>query len=96
LKRRHAGDFGSTSLLLSAARVWHSSRPNAQNYQQRPHVSQCSCVGGKNQSFNLGMSMAAKVRTRSFDHAEVMIPIRCNVHAWMIAYAGVLDHPFIP
>lgn len=48
----------------------------------------------KSQAFNLGMSKVEKVRMRSFDHAEVMIPIRCNVHAWMIAYAGVLDHPF--
>jgi len=48
----------------------------------------------KNQAFNLGMSKVEKVKTRRFDRAEVMIPIRCNVHPWMSAYAGVVDHPF--
>lgn len=48
----------------------------------------------KNKAFNLGMSKAERVKTRAFDHVEVMISIRCNVHPWMSAYAGVLDHPF--
>ncbi|MGH7455081.1 MAG: carboxypeptidase regulatory-like domain-containing protein [bacterium] len=48
----------------------------------------------KNRAFNLGMSKVEKVKTRTFDRVEVMIPIRCNVHPWMIAYAGVLAHPF--
>jgi plastocyanin len=26
--------------------------------------------------------------------AEVMIPIKCNVHSWMHAYIGVVDHPY--
>lgn len=47
-----------------------------------------------NTSFNLAMSATMKVRVRTFEHAETMIPIRCNVHPWMIAYAGVLTHPF--
>ena len=47
-----------------------------------------------NKAFNLGMSKVEKVKTRAFDHAEVMIPLRCNVHPWMKAYAGVLEHPF--
>jgi plastocyanin len=48
----------------------------------------------KNKAFNLGMSKVEKVKTRRFDRAEVMIPIHCNVHPWMSAYAGVVDHPF--
>ena len=23
-----------------------------------------------------------------------MIPVKCNVHAWMKSYIGVLDHPY--
>lgn len=48
----------------------------------------------KNEAFNLGMSKVEKIKTRTFDRAEVMISIRCNVHPWMSAYAGVLAHPF--
>jgi plastocyanin len=31
---------------------------------------------------------------RSFARAEVMIPVRCDVHGWMRAYIGVQDHPY--
>ena len=31
---------------------------------------------------------------RSFRTAEVMVPLRCDVHGWMNAYIGVLDHPY--
>lgn len=47
-----------------------------------------------NKPFNLGMSKVEKVKTRTFDQVEVMIPLQCNVHPWMSAYVGVLDHPF--
>ena len=32
--------------------------------------------------------------TRSFGTVEVMVPLRCDVHGWMNAYIGVLDHPY--
>lgn len=48
----------------------------------------------KNKAFNLGMSKVEKVKTRTFDQMEVMIPLRCNVHPWMSAYIGVVNHPF--
>ena len=32
--------------------------------------------------------------TRSFGTVEVMIRLRCDVHGWMNAYVGVLDHPY--
>jgi uncharacterized protein (DUF2141 family) len=25
---------------------------------------------------------------------EIMVPIKCNIHGWMNAYAGVMAHPF--
>ena len=31
---------------------------------------------------------------RTFSTEEVMIPIECNVHGWMSAYVGVLEHPY--
>jgi plastocyanin len=48
----------------------------------------------KNRAFNLGMSKVERAKTRTFAQVEVMVPIHCNVHPWMSAYAGVLDHPF--
>ncbi len=29
-----------------------------------------------------------------FARTEVMIPVKCNIHAWMRAYIGVLEHPY--
>ena len=32
--------------------------------------------------------------TRKFTKPEIMIPVKCNIHSWMHAFIGVLDHPF--
>jgi hypothetical protein len=32
--------------------------------------------------------------THTFTAKEVMVPFKCDVHGWMNAYAGVMDHPF--
>lgn len=31
---------------------------------------------------------------RRFAKPELMIPVKCNVHKWMRAWVGVLDHPY--
>lgn len=31
---------------------------------------------------------------RKFSKQETLIPIKCNQHSWMTAYAGVMAHPF--
>lgn len=47
-----------------------------------------------NQPFNLGQPIKGITTTRVFTTREVMVPFKCDVHAWMSAYVGVLDHPF--
>jgi hypothetical protein len=32
--------------------------------------------------------------TKTFDKAELPLPIRCDVHKWMGAFVGVFPHPF--
>ncbi|MGH7198531.1 MAG: carboxypeptidase regulatory-like domain-containing protein, partial [Candidatus Omnitrophota bacterium] len=44
--------------------------------------------------FNIGMPIQGMKLKKSFSKPEVMIKIKCEVHPWMGAYAGVLDHPF--
>ncbi|MBI2095418.1 MAG: hypothetical protein HYT89_04570 [Candidatus Omnitrophica bacterium] len=44
--------------------------------------------------FNLGMPIKGMKLKKTFDKPEVMIKIKCEVHPWMAAYAGVLDHPY--
>jgi len=43
--------------------------------------------------FNVGMPTQGMKITKKFKKAEVMVHIKCEVHPWMSAYAGVLDHP---
>lgn len=31
---------------------------------------------------------------KSFNRAEVLIPVKCNQHPWMKAYIGVMKHPY--
>jgi plastocyanin len=47
-----------------------------------------------NQPFDIGQPLQGIKTTRSFTTREVMIPVKCQVHAWMRGYIGVLEHPF--
>ena len=47
----------------------------------------------KRNDFNFGMPKVME-STKKFKSAEVMVRIKCDVHGWMGAYAGVLDHPY--
>lgn len=46
-----------------------------------------------NRGFNISQPTTME-STRNFSTAEVMIPIACDVHGWMQAYLGVLEHPY--
>ncbi len=48
----------------------------------------------KNRPFNFGMPKQGDERTQEFRTPEVMVKIKCDVHPWMGAYAGVLPHPY--
>ncbi len=47
-----------------------------------------------NRGFNISQPQQGMETTRDFSMAEVMIPVKCDVHGWMHAYIGVLDHPY--
>ena len=47
-----------------------------------------------NREFNQGQAMQGLKNTVTFETPEVLIPFKCDVHAWMSAYVGVVDHPY--
>jgi len=47
-----------------------------------------------NPEFNASMPDFRKEMQTSFDKAEFMFPVRCDVHPWMQAWMAVMDHPF--
>jgi len=51
-------------------------------------------VPQQNREFNEAHQLAGIKHTHVFSTKEVMIPFKCDVHKWMNAYLGVLDHPF--
>jgi plastocyanin len=47
-----------------------------------------------NQAFNKSTPLEGVSFNHTFATREVMVPFKCDVHGWMSAYLGVLDHPY--
>jgi plastocyanin len=47
-----------------------------------------------NRDFNFGQSIKGQRDRKVFTAREVMVLLKCDVHGWMQAYAGILDHPY--
>jgi plastocyanin len=62
-----------------------NSDPTLHNIHATPKV---------NSEFNTGQPMQGMKTDHTFTAKEVMVPFKCDVHGWMNAYAGVLDHPY--
>jgi hypothetical protein len=50
--------------------------------------------GNVNQGFNFGQQIQGVANTRTFTAPEVMVHFKCDVHGWMNAHVGVVDHPY--
>ena len=48
----------------------------------------------RSKEFNIGQPNKGMETTRTFTTPEVMVKFKCDVHPWMAAYIGVLEHPF--
>jgi plastocyanin len=59
-----------------------------------PVLHNIKAVPTKNRGFNISQPTAGMTTTRTFNTAEVMVPLQCNVHGWMNAHVAVLPHPF--
>ena len=49
-----------------------------------------------NQEFNTAQPIKGMKTSHTFTakEADVVVPFKCDVHGWMNAYAGVLEHPY--
>ena len=45
-------------------------------------------------AFNLGLPLVGMKQTKKFDAPEIMVPLKCDVHPWMLGYIGVMAHPY--
>jgi plastocyanin len=47
-----------------------------------------------NREFNYAQFKQGQTNVQSFTVPEVMIPLKCDLHGWMRAYLGVVEHPY--
>ncbi len=47
-----------------------------------------------NKGFNFAQPLKGMKSEVTFSAPEIMVRVKCDVHAWMGCYIGVLDHPF--
>ena len=47
-----------------------------------------------NREWNQEQAPQAPTVEHRFARPEIMIPVKCNIHAWMHSYIGVVDHPY--
>jgi hypothetical protein len=47
-----------------------------------------------NKEFNVAQPTKGQTMEKSFDKSEVLVRMKCDVHPWMFAYIGVVDHPY--
>jgi plastocyanin len=47
-----------------------------------------------NREWNHSQGQGDEPIGRKFTKAEVMIPVKCNIHSWMHAFIGVVDNPY--
>jgi plastocyanin len=59
-----------------------------------PTLHNIHALPKNNQEFNTGQPIQGMKTTHVFTAKEVMVPFKCDVHGWMNAYVGVLDHPY--
>ena len=59
-----------------------------------PTLHNIHALPKNNPEFNVGEPVQGMKMNETFTAPEVMVPFKCDVHGWMNAYAGVLDHPY--
>ena len=59
-----------------------------------PTLHNIHATPSANAEFNMGQPIEGMRFERTFETPEIMVPFKCDVHSWMNAYVGVLDHPY--
>ena len=99
LRLRHADRDRRRSIRRSAATI-RTCSACASTSRSRSSTAIRRCTTStrcrrRNSEFNNGQPIQGMKMTHTFDKKEVMVPFKCDVHGWMNAYVGVLDHPVL-
>lgn len=72
------------AMVAQPVEFWNSDA-EAHNVHGKPSVAK---------PWNFLMSRPKSSKQVFFDKPEVGIPVRCDIHPWMIGYVSVFDHPY--
>jgi plastocyanin len=59
-----------------------------------PTLHSIHATPSANAEFHVAQPIEGMRFERTFTTPEIMVPFTCEVHGWMNAYVGVLDHPY--
>ena len=76
------------------ASVRRLNRRSARIVNSDPTLHNIHALPKNNAEFNTGQPIQGMKTTHVFTAKEIMVPFKCDVHGWMNAYVGVLDHPY--
>ena len=88
-------------VVLDQQRCWYVPRVVGVRVGQPLHVRNSDPLlhnvranSAVNEPFNQGQPVQGMHYSHTFSTAEVMVPMKCDVHAWMNAWIGVVNHPY--
>ena len=84
----------SERVPLPSARVRDAVGQALEIVNSDPTLHNIHALPKDNTEFNQGQPLQNMKMTHVFNKKEVMVPFKCDVHGWMNAYVGVLDHPY--
>jgi plastocyanin len=59
-----------------------------------PTMHNVHAMAQVNRGFNIAQPRRGMTLQRTFTQPEVMVRVKCDVHPWMAAYIGVMEHPY--
>jgi plastocyanin len=67
---------------------------NVEIVNSDPTLHTVHAAGNANPEFQFSQQFQTQKDVKFFTKLEVMVRFKCDVHPWMSAYAGVLEHPY--
>lgn len=91
----------SEPVVVDQQRCWYTPRvvgvrvgQPLQVLNSDPLLHNVRAEAAINQPFNQGQPVQGVRYSHTFSTDEVMVALRCDVHAWMNAWVGVMNHPY--
>lgn len=91
----------SEPVILDQQKCWYTPRvvgvrvgQSFQVVNSDPLLHNVRAQAEVNQAFNQGQPVQGIRYNHTFSTEEVMVPMKCDVHAWMNAWVGVVSHPY--